>query len=90
MSQAYTNTWSLTLREEQRLRVFENKVGLHRKVFGAKGRVAIRPVFAGRVLIFRVGNSVRADFFNLAKCPGFLINDRLSLFPINSMLSWRF
>ena len=27
-------TWSLTLREEHRLRVFENKV--HRKIFGAK------------------------------------------------------
>ena len=27
-------TWSLTLREEQRLRVFENKV--LRKIFGAK------------------------------------------------------
>ena len=25
-------TWSLTLREEQRLRVFENKVGLLRKI----------------------------------------------------------
>ena len=29
-------TLSLTLREEHRLRVFENKVGLLRKVFGAK------------------------------------------------------
>ena len=29
-------TWSLTLREEHRLRVFENKVCLLRKVFGTK------------------------------------------------------
>ena len=29
-------TWSLTLKEEHRLRVFENKV-LLRKIFGAKG-----------------------------------------------------
>ena len=36
---------------------------------------------------FRVENSVWANFFNLAKCPGFLINYRLSLFPINSVLS---
>jgi hypothetical protein len=28
-------TWSLTLREEQRLRVFENRV--LRRIFGAKG-----------------------------------------------------
>ena len=49
-------------------------------------RVAIRPVFPGHVFFFRVKNSVRPDFLNLAKCPGFLINDCLSLFPINSML----
>ena len=29
-------TWSLTLREEHRLRVFENKVPVLRKIFGAK------------------------------------------------------
>ena len=34
-------------------------------------RVDIRPVFPGHVLLFRVQNSVRADFFNLAKCPVF-------------------
>ena len=50
-------------------------------------KVAIHPVFPGHVLFFRVKNSVRPDFLNLAKCLGFLINDRLSLFPINSMLS---
>ena len=50
-------------------------------------RVAICLVFPGHVLFFRVKNSVRADFLNLAKCPGFLINDHLLLFPINSMLS---
>ena len=30
-----SETWSLTLREEHRLRVFENKVGLLGKIFGA-------------------------------------------------------
>ena len=41
-------------------------------------RVAIRTVFPGHVLFFRVKNSVRRDFLNVA--------NRLSLFPINSML----
>ena len=40
-------------------------------------RVAIRPVFPGHVLFFRVKNSVWPDFLNLAKCLGFLINDCL-------------
>ena len=53
-------------------------------------RVAICPVFPGHVLFFRVENSVRADFFNLTKCPGFWTNYFLLLFPINSMLWWRF
>ena len=44
-------------------------------------RVSIHPVFPGHVLFFRVQNSVWADFFNLAKCPGFLINDHLSKNP---------
>ena len=43
-------------------------------------RVAIRPVFPRHVLFFRVKNSVRPDFFNFMKCPGFLIDDPLSLF----------
>ena len=33
--------------------------------------VAIHLVFPGHVLFFRVKNSVRPDFFHLAKCPGF-------------------
>ena len=49
-------------------------------------RAAIRPIFSGHVLFFRVKNTVRAEFLNLAKCPGFWINDHLSLFPIKSML----
>ena len=48
-------------------------------------RVAKRLVFPGYVLFFRIKNSVWLDFLNLAKCPGFLINDCLSLFLINSM-----
>ena len=36
------------------------------------GRAVIRPVFPGHVLFFRVKNSVRPDFLNLAKCPVFL------------------
>ena len=58
-----------------------------KNVLSDRSRVAIRLGFPGRVLFFRVKNSVRPNFLNLAKCPGFLINDRLSLFPINSMLS---
>ena len=50
-------------------------------------RVAIRLDFPGHVLFIRVKNFVRPDFSNLEECPGFLTNDRLSLFPINSMLS---
>ena len=52
-----------------------------------KSRVAIRPVFPGNGPFFRVKNSVRPDFLNLAKVRVFLINDRSLLFPINSMLS---
>ena len=45
------------------------------------------PVFPPKhVLFFRLKNSVRLDFLNLVKCPGFWINDCLSLFPIKSML----
>ena len=53
-------------------------------------RVAIRPVFPGHVLFFRVKNSVRPDFLNLVKCPGFWIINCLSLFPTKSMLPWSF
>ena len=49
-------------------------------------RVAIRLVFPGHVLFFRVKNTVQADFLDLAKCLGFWTNDRFSLFLINSML----
>ena len=57
---------------------------------GYRARVVIRLVFPAHVLFFRVKNSVWADFLNLTKCPGFWTNYHLSLFLINSMLSWHF
>ena len=40
----------------------------------AKTRLAIRPVFPGHVLFFRIKNSVRANLLNLTKCPEFWTN----------------